>query len=149
MIKVSIIGLGYVGLPTAAILAAKKINVLGVDINQDIVDTINRGEIHIVEPELDGLVTKAVKKGLLKAVTKPEKSDVFMVAVPTPLKGCYEPDLSFIKSAAKAIAPVLEKGNLIILESTSPVGATEKMMTWIGEERPDLSFPVFGNNNIT
>jgi UDP-N-acetyl-D-mannosaminuronic acid dehydrogenase len=144
---ICIVGLGYIGLPTAAILTSKGVEVIGVDINQDVVDIINKGEIHIVEPELDILVRKAVKKRLLKAVIKPEKSDIFMVAVPTPFKDNYEPDLSYIKSAAKAIAPVLEKGNLIILESTSPVGTTEKMMEWIRVERPDLSFPVYGNND--
>ena len=145
---VSIIGLGYVGLPTAAVLASKKVNVVGVDINQNIVDIINQGKTHIVEPELDVLVHKAVKDNYLKAVIKPEKADVFVVAVPTPVKDNYKPDLSYIKSAAKTIATVLEKGNLIILESTSPVGTTEKMMEWIKEERPDLSFPKFRDDKI-
>jgi UDP-N-acetyl-D-mannosaminuronic acid dehydrogenase len=142
-----VIGLGYIGLPTAAILTSKGVSVIGVDVNRNAVDIINKGEIHIVEPELDILVRKAVNKDLLKAVTTPKKADVFMVAVPTPFKGNYEPDLSYIESAAKAIAPVLEKGNLIILESTSPVGTTEKMMEWMKGERPDLSFPVYGNND--
>ncbi len=144
---VSVIGLGYIGLPTAAILASKKISVIGVDVNQHAVDVINQGKIHIVEPELDVLVHDAVQDNYLKAVTEPEKADVFMVAVPTPFKGNYEPDLSYIESAAKAIAPVLEKGNLVILESTSPVGATEKMMQWMKAERPDLNFPEYGDNN--
>ena len=145
---VSIIGLGYIGLPTAAVLASKGVKVVGVDVNQHAVDTINQGKIHIVEPELDILVHKAVQDNYLKAVTKPEKADVFMVAVPTPFKDNYEPDLSYIKSAAKAIATVLERGNLVILESTSPVGATEKMMEWMREERPDLSFPKFGDDKF-
>jgi UDP-N-acetyl-D-mannosaminuronic acid dehydrogenase len=145
---VSIIGLGYIGLPTAAVLASKGVKVIGVDVNQHAVDIINQGKIHIVEPELDILVYKAVQDNYLKAVTKPEKADVFMVAVPTPFKDNYEPDLSYIKSAAKAIATVLERGNLVILESTSPVGATEKMMGWIKEERPDLSFPKFGDDKF-
>jgi len=144
---VSVIGLGYIGLPTAAVLASKKMTVIGVDVNQHAVDVINHGKIHIVEPELDVLVHKAVQDNYLKAVTEPEKADVFMVAVPTPFKGNYEPDLSYIESAAKAIAPVLEKGNLVILESTSPVGATEKMMQWMKVERPDLNFPEYGDNN--
>ena len=144
---VSVIGLGYIGLPTAAVLASKKVEVVGVDVNQNTVDIINQGKIHIVEPELDVLVREAVQNNYLKAVIEPEKADVFMVAVPTPFKGNHKPDLSYIKSAAKAIAPVLEKDNLVILESTSPVGATEKMMEWMREERPDLSFPEFGNNN--
>jgi len=145
---VSIIGLGYIGLPTAAVLASKGVKVVGVDVNQHAVDTINQGKIHIVEPELDILVHKAVQDNYLKAVTKPEKADVFMVAVPTPFKDNYEPDLSYIKSAAKAIAAVLERGNLVILESTSPVGATEKMMEWMREDRPDLSFPKFGDDKF-
>ena len=145
---VSIIGLGYIGLPTAAILASKRVKVVGVDVNQHAVDIINQGKIHIVEPELDILVHKAVQNNYLKAVTKPEKADVFMVAVPTPFKDNYEPNLSYIKSAAKAIATVLERGNLVILESTSPVGTTEKMMEWMREERPDLSFPKFGDDKF-
>jgi UDP-N-acetyl-D-mannosaminuronic acid dehydrogenase len=145
---VSIIGLGYVGLPTAAVLASKGVEVVGVDVNQYTVDTINQGKIHIVEPELDSLVHKAVRDNYLKAVIEPEKADVFMLAVPTPFKDNYEPDLSYIKSAAKAIAKVLEKGNLIILESTSPVGTCEKMMEWMREERPDLSFPKFGDHKF-
>jgi UDP-N-acetyl-D-mannosaminuronic acid dehydrogenase len=144
---VSVIGLGYIGLPTAAILASRGVDVIGVDVNQNAVDIINQGKIHIVEPELNILVREAVEKDQLKAVIKPEKVDVFMVAVPTPFKGNYKPDLSYIKSAAKAIAPVLEKGNLVILESTSPVGTTEKMMEWMKAERPDLSFPEFGSND--
>ena len=145
---VSIIGLGYIGLPTAAILASKRVKVVGVDVNQHAVDIINQGKIHIVEPELDILVHKAVQNNYLKAVTKPEKADVFMVAVPTPFKDNYEPDLSYIKSATKAISTVLEAGNLVILESTSPVGTTEKMMEWMREERPDLSFPKFGDDKF-
>ena len=145
---VSIIGLGYIGLPTAAVLASKRVKVVGVDVNQHTVDIINQGKIHIVEPELDILVHKAVQNNYLKAVTKLEKADVFMVAVPTPFKDNYEPDLSYIKSATKAIATVLEAGNLVILESTSPVGTTEKMMEWMREERPDLSFPKFGDDKF-
>ena len=155
--KVSVIGLGYIGLPTAAVLASRqvtaqgrseRIEVIGVDVNQHAVDTINKGEIHIVEPELDILVRATVQTGHLRATTIPEKADAFMVAVPTPFKGDHEPDLSYIESAAKAIAPVLEKGNMVILESTSPVGATEKMMRWMQEVRPDLSFPVFGSDDM-
>ncbi len=145
---VSIIGLGYIGLPTAAVLASKGVNVVGVDIDQNIVDIINQGKIHIVEPGLNTLVKEVVSNGYLRAVIKPKKADVFMVAVPTPFKDDHEPDLSYIKSAAKAIALVLEKGNLVILESTSPVGATEKMMQWMREDRPDLSFPEFRNNDF-
>ena len=146
--KISVIGLGYIGLPTAAVLASRQVEVIGVDVNQHAVDTINKGEIHIVEPELDILVRAAVQTGYLRATTVPEKADAFMVAVPTPFKGDHEPDLSYIESAAKAIAPVLEKGNMVILESTSPVGATEKMMYWMQEVRSDLSFPAFGSDDM-
>jgi len=139
---ISMIGLGYIGLPTAAVFASRKIKVIGVDVNQKAVDTINRGEIHIVEPDLDMVVHAAVKEGYLRATTKPEPAEAFLIAVPTPFKGeNHEPDLSYIESAAKAIAPVLAKGNLVILESTSPVGATEQMAEWLAEARPDLTFP--------
>ncbi|WP_285259517.1 UDP-N-acetyl-D-mannosamine dehydrogenase [Halopseudomonas bauzanensis] len=139
---ISMVGLGYIGLPTAAVFASRKIKVIGVDVNQKAVDTINRGEIHIVEPDLDMVVHAAVKEGYLRATTMPEPADAFLIAVPTPFKGGnHDPDLSYIESAAKAIAPVLKKGNLVILESTSPVGATEQMAEWLAESRPDLSFP--------
>ena len=104
---VSIVGLGYIGLPTAAIIASKGIKVVGVDVNLNVLDTINKGNIHIIEPELDLLVHEAVKQKYLKAVSKPEKADVFIIAVPTPLKKNYEPELSYIEAAAKAIAPLL------------------------------------------
>lgn len=140
--KVCIIGLGYIGLPTAAIFASRKVKVLGVDINQQVVDTINQGKIHIVEPELDILVHAVVKDGYLKAATLPDEADAFIIAVPTPFKGeDHEPNLDYIKAASKSIAKVLKKGNLVILESTSPVGATEQMAKWLADERPDLTFP--------
>jgi len=142
--KISVVGLGYIGLPTAAMLASREKEVIGVDVNQHAVDTINKGETHIVEPELDVLVRATVQTGYLRATTTPEKADAFLVAVPTPFKGDHEPDLAYIEAAAKAIAAVLEKGNVVILESTSPVGATEKMMHWMQEVRPDLKFPIFG-----
>lgn len=138
---ISVIGLGYIGLPTAAVFASRKKQVIGVDVNQNAVDTINRGEIHIVEPDLDMVVNAAVTEGYLRATTKPEPADAFLVAVPTPFKGDHEPDLGYIESASKAIAQVLKKGDLVILESTSPVGATEQMAAWLAEARPDLTFP--------
>ncbi|WP_223616173.1 UDP-N-acetyl-D-mannosamine dehydrogenase [Pseudomonas sp. BF-B-30] len=138
---ISVIGLGYIGLPTAAVFASRKKQVIGIDVNQHTVDTINRGEIHIVEPDLDMVVHAAVTEGYLRATTKPEPADAFLIAVPTPFKGDHEPDLSYIESASKNIAPVLKKGDLVILESTSPVGATEQMAAWLAEARPDLSFP--------
>jgi len=144
--RVSVIGLGYIGLPTAAILASHEVEVVGVDSNQHIVDTINQGKIHIFENGLDTLVYAAVQEGYLYATLKPTKADVFIVAVPTPFKDSYEPDLTYIESAAKAIAPVLEKGNMVILESTSPVGTTEKMVKWMQGIRSDLNFPIFGKN---
>ena len=140
--SLSVIGLGYIGLPTAAVFASRKIKVIGVDVNQKAVDTINQGKIHIVEPELDIAVHAAVTQGYLRATITPEQADAFIVAVPTPFKGDnYEPDLSYIEAASKSIAPVLQKGNLVILESTSPVGATEQMAAWLAKARPDLSFP--------
>ncbi|MCP3697570.1 MAG: UDP-N-acetyl-D-mannosamine dehydrogenase, partial [Aliivibrio sp.] len=139
--KISVIGLGYIGLPTAAVIASRGIEVIGVDVNQHAVDTINQGNIHIVEPDLDIVVRGVVTTGNLRATTTPEPAEAFMIAVPTPFKEGNAPDLKYIEAAAKAIAPVLEKGNLIILESTSPVGATEKLSAWLKESRPDLSFP--------
>ncbi|WP_238067402.1 UDP-N-acetyl-D-mannosamine dehydrogenase [Pseudomonas shirazica] len=139
--KISVVGLGYIGLPTAAVFAARKKRVIGIDVNQHAVDTINRGEIHIVEPELDMVVHAAVTEGYLRASTVPEAADAFLIAVPTPFMDDHQPDLSYIESASKAIAPVLKKGDLVILESTSPVGATEQMAFWLAQARPDLSFP--------
>ena len=142
---ISVIGLGYIGLPTAAVFASRRIEVVGVDVNQETVDTINRGQIHIVEPDLDMVVRAAVVGGYLRATSQPEPADAFLIAVPTPFKsdhnGDHEPDLSYIESASKSIAPVLKKGDLVILESTSPVGTTERMAHWLAIVRPDLTFP--------
>lgn len=140
--RISVIGLGYIGLPTAAMFASRKVEVVGVDVNQSAIDTINRGEVHIVEPDLDLVVRAVVKEGYLRATTVPEPAEAFLIAVPTPFKGeNHDPDLGFIKAAARAIAPALRAGNLVVLESTSPVGATEAMADWLAEARPDLSFP--------
>lgn len=142
---ISIIGLGYIGLPTAAVFASRKVKVIGVDVNPHAVDTINRGEIHIVEPHLDMVVHAAVTEGYLRATTTPEAADAFLIAVPTPFKdgpaGPNLPDMDYIEAASRSIAPVLKKGDLVILESTSPVGATEQMAAWLAEARPDLTFP--------
>jgi UDP-N-acetyl-D-mannosaminuronic acid dehydrogenase len=144
---VSVIGLGYIGLPTAAMFASRKKKVIGVDVNQHAVDTINKGQIHIVEPELDMLVHSAVTEGYLSATINPVPADAFLIAVPTPFLPIAsegdipKPDLKYIEAAAKAIAPVLKKGDLVILESTSPVGATEKMAEWLAQARIDLTFP--------
>jgi UDP-N-acetyl-D-mannosaminuronic acid dehydrogenase len=142
MIKtVSVIGLGYIGLPTAAMLASRKLRVFGVDVSKKAVDTINQGKIHIVEPELDLLVHAAVTGGYLTAQLTPTAADAFMIAVPTPFHDDLSPDLSYVEAATKAIAPVLQKGNLVVLESTSPVGTTELICQWIKEIRPDLTVP--------
>lgn len=138
---ISVIGLGYIGLPTAAAFASRQRKVVGVDINRHAVETINRGAIHIVEPDLDALVKTAVEEGFLRAFTSPQSADAFLIAVPTPFMGDHQPDLKYVESAARSIAPVLKKGDLIILESTSPVGATEQMAAWLAEMRTDLSFP--------
>jgi UDP-N-acetyl-D-mannosaminuronic acid dehydrogenase len=143
--KIAVIGLGYIGLPTAAVLASVGHDVIGVDVSQHVVDVVNRGEVHIVEPDLDGLVRGAVITGRLRAVTQVEPSDIFIIAVPTPFKKDNQPDLAFVEAAACAIAPQLKAGNLVILESTSPVGSTEKLAAWLVRERPDLSFPSSSN----
>ena len=144
---VCVVGLGYIGLPTAAMFASKQIQVIGVDINKQTIDTINAGKIHIVEPELDLMVKEAVEKRFLKATFSPQSADAFLIAVPTPLLSAGsenpnpQPDLTYIKSAANSIAKVLKKGDLVILESTSPIGTTEMMADWMANVRPDLSFP--------
>lgn len=139
--NISIIGLGYVGLPTAAILASRKLNVIGVDINPVIVEHVNSGKLHFMEPSLDILVHGASMEGYLRATSIPETSDAFLIAVPTPIDENNQPDLSHIKSACHLIAPVLKKGDLLILESTSPVGTTEAICGWLEETRFDLTFP--------
>ena len=144
---ISVIGLGYIGLPTAAMFASKLRQVIGVDISKHAIDSINAGKIHIAEPDLALMVKEAVEKGFLKAMCSPQSADAFLIAVPTPFllldseKSVPKPDLSYVESAAKSIAKVLKKGDLVILESTSPVGTTEKMSKWMSEVRPDLSFP--------
>jgi len=138
---VSVVGLGYIGLPTAAMLASRRTRVIGVDVNKHAVDTINQGKIHIIEPGLDSIVRDVVREGFLRATTTPEPADAFLIAVPTPFKDDYEPDLTYIEKATQALAPVLKKGNIVILESTSPVGATEQMIEWLAALRPDLKMP--------
>jgi UDP-N-acetyl-D-mannosaminuronic acid dehydrogenase len=147
-VKVSVLGLGYIGLPTAAILASNQVEVIGVDVQKHIVDKVNNGKIHIDEPELEDLVYSMVKDGYLSAVTQPVEADIFMIAVPTPLTKSNEPDLSSIQKAINSLAPVLRKGNMVILESTVPVGATENMIDWMRALRPDLSFPAFGEEKL-
>jgi len=136
-------GLGYIGLPTAALIASKGIQVCGVDVNEKVVETINRGEVHIVEPDLEGLVNHVVKEGFLTSSTKPQSADVFLIAVPTPFKEGYRPDLSFVESATRMIMPYLKEENLVIIESTSPVRTTEKMYELIVAEKPELKDKFF------
>jgi len=137
-IEVVIMGLGYIGLPTAAFIASKGIIVHGVDINPKVVETINQGKIHIIEPDLAGLVKYVVEKGYLKADIKPKEADVYLIAVPTPFKENHEPDISYVESAIRMIIPYLRENNLVIIESTCPVGTTEKMANMIFAERPEL-----------
>lgn len=140
--SISVVGLGYIGLPTCAAFADAGMHVHGVDLNNEVVEIINDGKIHIVEPGLSKIVKKVVESGKLKASTKPQKADAFLIAVPTPFKGDnFEPDLSYIESAAELIAPVLKKNDLIILESTSPIGTTEYLSKILSNIRKDLIFP--------
>ena len=145
--RISMIGLGYIGLPTAALFAARGTEVIGIDVSQHVVDTINAGKIHIIEPELDGIVHKAVSDGRLRASRVPEQADAFIIAVPTPFTEDRQPDISYIVSASKMLAPVLKAGDLVVLESTSPVGATEKIADVLADARPDLTFPQTAGNN--
>ncbi len=139
--KISVVGLGYIGLPTAAIIAKQGIEVIGVDVNSHAVNTINMGKVHIIEPGLEAVVNSVVERKLLKATLVPQEADAFLIAVPTPFKDGHQPDLTYIEAAANAIAPVLRKNNLVILESTSPVGATEMLSQWLAQARSDLTFP--------
>ncbi|MDW7972581.1 MAG: UDP-N-acetyl-D-mannosamine dehydrogenase [Thermodesulfovibrio sp.] len=136
--KVCVIGLGYIGLPTAALLANRGFYVIGVDIDHKVVETVNRGDVHILEPELDIYVKSAINSKRLIAQTKPEQADVFIIAVPTPFKENYEPDISYVQSAVESIIPHISIGNIVVLESTSPVGTTEEIKRLISRKRPDL-----------
>ena len=147
--KISVIGLGYIGLPTAALLASKGLSVVGVDVSQKVVQALNEGKVTIVEPGLEELVSKTVGQGVFHAVLKPEPADAFLIAVPTPFKEGLKPDISYVEAAVRSIAAVLVPGNLIILESTSPVGTTEQIVKWLAQERPDLKLPMGdGGENI-
>lgn len=142
--RICMVGLGYIGLPTAVVFALRGVNVVGLDVNEQAVAKINRGETHIVEPGLEDALRRTVQAGHLRATITPEAADAFLIAVPTPFHDSGEgrdPDLSFVESATRAIAPVLKRRDLVILESTSPVGATERMAAWLAEARPDLTFP--------
>ena len=133
-----VIGLGYIGLPTAAVFAKSGLQVTGVDVNPKAVASINTGKAHIVEVDLDGLLQGVVSNGSLKAQTEPAQADAFIIAVPTPFKDGFSPDLSYVEAATRSIAPYVQQGNLIVLESTVPPGATDQMVAWLEEERPDL-----------
>ena len=136
-------GLGYIGLPTAALIAKSGIKVIGVDVNADIVETVNRGDVHIKEPDLEGLVKYVVENGNLVAKKEPEEADVFIIAVPTPFKDGYKPDLSYVIKATEMIIPYLREVNLVIIESTSPVGTTERISELIFKKRPELEGKIF------
>ena len=138
---VCVVGLGYVGLPTAAILASRGFDVLGVDVNADAVSLVNQGKVHIVEPDLDILVNGAVARGKLKAATEPQPAGAFIIAVPTPFADDHKPDLSYLRTATESVAGVIEKGDLVVVESTLPVGTTEAVCDWLAKARPELRFP--------
>ena len=142
--RIAVVGLGYIGLPTAAVFAENGVEVVGIDVNPDVVESINQGRPHFGEPNLDALVRRVVESGKLRATAEVEPAEAFIIAVPTPLRGhgeAAQPDLSYVEAAARAVAPVLAAGNLVILESTSPVGTTERMAAILAELRPDLTFP--------
>jgi nucleotide sugar dehydrogenase len=139
--SVCVVGLGYIGLPTAAVIARAGCKVLGLDVSQKVVDTINRGEIHIEEVDLDGLVHGVVSRGMLSASTEVAPADVFVIAVPTPFDKDHAPDISYVLAAGRTIAPMLKAGDVVILESTSPVGTTEQLRDMIAEMRADLKVP--------
>ena len=144
---VSVFGLGYIGLPTATVIASRGVNVIGVDVTEHVVNSVNAGKLHIVEPELGEVLADVVRKGHLRATMTPEAADAFLIAVPTPFKDGHKPDVNYIQAVAKSLAPVLRKGNIVILESTSPVGTTERLAGWLAEARPDLSFPQQAGND--
>ncbi|MBQ3059749.1 MAG: UDP-N-acetyl-D-mannosamine dehydrogenase [Desulfovibrio sp.] len=144
---VSVFGLGYIGLPTATVIASRGVSVIGVDVTEHVVNSVNAGRLHIVEPGLGDILVDVVRKGQLRATMNPEPADAFLIAVPTPFKDGHKPDVSYIQAVAAAVAPVLQKGNIVILESTSPVGTTERLADWLAEARPDLSFPQQAGND--
>jgi len=139
--RISVIGLGYIGLPTAATIASRGVQVIGVDVNAKAVNIISSGKAHFAEPDLDILLRSTISTKVLQAVTEPEEADAFLIAVPTPIAADHSADLSYVEKACRAIAKVLQPNNLVILESTSPIGTTEKICKWIAEERADLNLP--------
>ena len=143
MKDVTIIGLGYIGLPTSVLLASKGFSVNGVDINEKIVKKINEGEVHIVEPDLSILLKKVIRNKLLKASTAPEQANVYLIVVPTPFKGNNQPDISYVKAATQSIIPLLKNDDLVVIESTCPVGTTEKVSSLIFSSRPELKNSIY------
>jgi len=141
--KANFIGLGYIGLPTAIIAAKHGIEIAGTDINPEIVKVTNEGRLHIVEPDMDKMLKEVVSNGSLKAYTKPQLSDAYFIVVPTPFKGNHEPDISYVEAATRSVLPLLKSGDLFVIESTSPVGTTEKMRDVIFSERPELKGKIY------
>ena len=141
--KACFVGLGYIGLPTAIIAATHGIEVIGVDINKSVVEKTNAGELHIVEPGLEALLQKVVASGALRASTTPEVADAYFMVVPTPFKGDHQPDISYVEAATRSVLPLLKEGDLYVIESTSPVGTTDKMKDLIFAERPELEGKIY------
>ena len=141
--KACFMGLGYIGLPTAIIAAKHGIQVTGVDINPKVVEMTNQGRLHIIEPGMEDLLREVVGSGALKASAKPEVSDAYFMVVPTPFKGNHEPDISYVEAATRAVLPYLKAGDLYVIESTSPVGTTDKMAALIFQERPELKGKIY------
>lgn len=141
--KVNFIGLGYIGLPTAIIAAKHGIEIAGTDINPDIVEATNQGHLHIVEPDMEDMLREVVANGKLKAYTEPQLSDAYFIVVPTPFKGNHEPDITYVEAATRSVVPFLKEGDLFVIESTSPVGTTEKMRDVIYSMRPELKGKIF------
>lgn len=140
-LKVAVIGLGYIGLPTAAVIARTGVQVLGIDVSNHVVETVNSGKVHIEEVDLDGLVSGVVARGHLRASTLIEPADVFVIAVPTPFKDDHQPDIGYVLKAATTVAAVLKAGDIVVLESTSPVGTTKQVRDLLAQLRPDLKMP--------
>jgi UDP-N-acetyl-D-mannosaminuronic acid dehydrogenase len=136
--KACFMGLGYIGLPTAIIAAKHGLQVVGVDVNPDVVEMTNRGKLHIIEPGMEEMLQDVVEAGTLRASVIPEESDVYLIVVPTPFKGNHEPDVSYVEAATRSVVPYLKEGDLFVIESTSPVGTTEEMKRLIYELRPEL-----------
>lgn len=143
MKKVVFLGLGYIGLPTAAVAAHHGYEVVGVDVNPAVVETVNQGKVHIVEPDLDRIVKEAVQGGTLRAVSRPETADAFFVVVPTPFKQNHRADITYVESATRSVIPCLKPGDLFVIESTSPVFTTERMAELIFQQRPELTDKIY------